>query len=107
MASLESQLQRLILSAEDLSFLNPQWKPQMIEDYLNILTDIITLANAIDVGQEDIDQIEADLAALTIRVAVLESDLANLTIRVTALEGDALATSERVKTNEVLLWLSM
>jgi hypothetical protein len=43
----ESQLKRLVLSATELRSMT-EWPSALIEDYLNILEDLITLANAID-----------------------------------------------------------
>jgi len=51
MASTESLLQRLALSAAEIKHLT-SWPDAMVEDYLNILRDLITLANSIDSGAQ-------------------------------------------------------
>ena len=43
------KLRGLILSANELQSLNPDWKPAMIEDYLTIFENIIKLADLIDI----------------------------------------------------------
>jgi len=43
----------LALSAHDLKGLNPEWSSAMIEDYLSLLENFITIANLLDV---EIDQ---------------------------------------------------
>lgn len=54
MADTSSSLQRLILSATDLKILTSQqrpgepWPDALIEDYLNILRDLVLLADIID-----------------------------------------------------------
>lgn len=54
MASTADALQRLILSATDLKILTSQQKPgepwpdALVEDYLNILRDLVLLADIID-----------------------------------------------------------
>ena len=53
MASTESLLQRLVLSASEIKYLT-KWRDAMVEDYLNILRDLITLANSIDSGSQSI-----------------------------------------------------
>jgi len=46
-------LRGLALSAHDLKNLNPEWSSAMIEDYLSLLENFITIANLLDV---EIDQ---------------------------------------------------
>ena len=46
--TIESRLRGLILSAEELQRLNPDWKPAMIEDYLTLFENFITLADYLD-----------------------------------------------------------
>lgn len=59
MADTASSLQRLILSATDLKLLTSQQKPgepwpdALIEDYLNILRDLILLADIIDQNAQE------------------------------------------------------
>ena len=59
MADTAASLQRLILSATDLKLLTSQQKPgepwpdALIEDYLNILRDLILLADIIDQNAQD------------------------------------------------------
>jgi hypothetical protein len=45
-------LRGLILSAAELRELHPEWSEAMIEDYLNIFENIITLSEAIGNGME-------------------------------------------------------
>lgn len=45
-----SQLRGLILSANDLSDMNPGWTQAMISDYLAILENILILAEGINLG---------------------------------------------------------
>ncbi len=42
------RLRGLVLSAAELVQLNPDWKPAMIEDYLNLLDNLILIAEEID-----------------------------------------------------------
>jgi uncharacterized small protein (DUF1192 family) len=79
MADTSSFLQRLILSAVDLKALTSgqrpgePWPDALIEDYLNILRDLVLLADAIDEVSED------SLLAITRLnqlVAVLQSSFA-------------------------------
>lgn len=42
------KLKRLVLSATELKTLHPDWSDAMIEDYLNIWDDLLTLASSID-----------------------------------------------------------
>jgi len=42
------RLRGLVLSAQELVHLNPEWKPAMVEDYLNILDSLILIAGEID-----------------------------------------------------------
>ncbi len=59
MADTASSLQRLILSATDLKILTSQqapgqpWPDALIEDYLNILRDLVLLADIIDQNAEE------------------------------------------------------
>lgn len=59
MADTASFLQRLILSATDLKSLTAQqksgepWPDALVEDYLNILRDLVTLADIIDANAQD------------------------------------------------------
>ena len=59
MVDTESLLQRLILSATDLKYLTAQqrpgdpWPDALVEDYLNILRDLVTLADIIDANAQD------------------------------------------------------
>ncbi|MBT8341041.1 MAG: hypothetical protein KJP07_13580 [Desulfatitalea sp.] len=46
--STSSKLQRLVLSSSDLRAFHPEWSSAMIEDYLNIWDDLVTLSNRID-----------------------------------------------------------
>lgn len=59
MADTASSLQRLILSATDLKLLTSQQKPgepwpdALVEDYLNILRDLVLLADIIDQNAQE------------------------------------------------------
>lgn len=49
MADTARNLRGLILSALELRQLHPEWSDAMIEDYLNILDNLYTLADEIDI----------------------------------------------------------
>ena len=107
------EFRRLVLSASEIKQATG-WGDAMVEDYLNILNDLITLANAIDGNDTDITDLENRVTALEGRVTTLEINVAALGIRVTQNEAniaqnqtDIAANSQRIKTNEVLLWLSI
>jgi len=42
------RLRGLVLSAKELVQLNPDWKPAMVEDYLTLFENFITLADYLD-----------------------------------------------------------
>lgn len=48
MASLSQSLRGLVYSATELRLEHPEWSQEFIEDYLNILNNLITLADEID-----------------------------------------------------------
>ena len=55
------RLRGLVLSAVDLHNMNPDWTDAMVEDYLNILDNIITLAELIDTEiDQKIEEIDTD-----------------------------------------------
>jgi len=55
------RLRGLVLSASDLHSMNPEWEEAMVEDYLNILDNIITLAELIDIEiDQKIEEIDTD-----------------------------------------------
>lgn len=55
------RLRGLVLSANDLKELNPEWHSAMIEDYLNIIDNLITLANLLDIEiDQKIEEISTD-----------------------------------------------
>lgn len=97
MANLTTQFTRLILSASELKEMTKesgaQWSDALVEDYLNILQDLVTVANAVD-GDT------LDLEALTLRVDQLEADVADLKNRVNLLELGQIALNGRVTDNE-------
>lgn len=96
---LTSQFNRLVLSAYELKEMTRQggaeWPDQLVEDYLNILEDLIVVAEAVDGDSEGIEelnvrvtQLETDVSDLQNRVNLLELGQANLNIRVTQNEND-------------------
>lgn len=92
-------LDSLVLSANEVKELT-DWGDAMVEDYLNILRNII--ANAINSDQiaTEVNQNADDITALDIRVTVNEVDIANLTIRVEDNELAIVALDVRVTQNE-------
>ena len=56
------RLRGLVLSAKELVQLNPDWKPAMVEDYLNILDSIILLAQELD---DIVDQTQGAIKVTT------------------------------------------
>jgi hypothetical protein len=88
MASTSSSLQRLILSATDLKNLTSgqkagePWPDALVEDYLNILRDLVLLADSIDEVSEDtifeIRRISQGLYALHATVSKQRSMLSKL-----------------------------
>lgn len=51
-----TRLRGLALSASELKDLNPEWKPEMIEDYLSFLENFILLADEIDTKNDIIKE---------------------------------------------------
>ena len=87
MATITSQFETLLPSSRDLKGLG--WPDWMINDYLSILRQIVLVSTASDDMSDLIEQLEQDLAALTIRVeaneiAIAENaqDILNLEYRV-------------------------
>lgn len=74
MPSVESQLNRLILNAEEIKALTG-WPYEMIEDYLNILSDLILLAESIDIGDENVAKINQQISDLNATDARLRSSI--------------------------------
>ena len=72
MASVSDRLDSLVLSSADIKSLTG-WPDPMIEDYLNILRNIILVASSTDINDE---QIEANRLAI-IALAVLVDDNAD------------------------------
>ena len=62
MASTELELRGLVLSAAEIKQLTG-WTDPMVEDYLNILENLITLAGSIDANEDTYLGSEADLQA--------------------------------------------
>lgn len=52
MASAVDNLRGLVLSAAELSVLNPEWSDAMIEDYLTIIENLLTVAEIVDEKQD-------------------------------------------------------
>ena len=80
MASVESQIQRLILNAEEIKTMTG-WPYEMVEDYLNILTDLLLLASNIDINIDQLNRAEQNVALLSVQVGKLDS-------RITSNESD-------------------
>ena len=92
-------LDSLILSANEVRELT-DWGDAMVEDYLNILRNIISNAINSDQIAVEVNQNTADIEALDVRVTVNEVDIANLTIRVEDNELAITALDLRVTQNE-------
>lgn len=58
MANTARNLRGLILSATELRQLHPTWSQAMIEDYLNIYNNLISLSNVVDTKQTTLRNIE-------------------------------------------------
>lgn len=57
MASLSQSLRGLVYSATELRLEHPEWSQEFIEDYLNILNNLITLADEIDTKGDFLENI--------------------------------------------------
>ncbi|NIP50491.1 MAG: hypothetical protein GWN13_00675, partial [Phycisphaerae bacterium] len=86
-------LRRLVLSAIELRQMNPDWTDAMIEDYLNILDDLITLANGID-GKADLVPGDQDNIAVLIGDGNLQDS--GESIFDVLFEGDVLGTANQI-----------
>lgn len=52
MASAVDNLRGLVLSAAELSILNPEWSDAMIEDYLTIIENLLAVSQIVDTKQD-------------------------------------------------------
>lgn len=52
MASAVDNLRGLVLSASELSKMHPEWSDAMIEDYLTIIENLLTVAEIVDEKQD-------------------------------------------------------
>lgn len=96
MADTSSLLQRLILSATDLKLLTAQqrpgepWPDALVEDYLNILRDLVTLADLIDANASDtilaVSKLFQETAALSALFAKNHTRINRLSTRSDQLE---------------------
>lgn len=91
MADTSSSLQRLILSAVDLKHLTAQqrvgepWPDALIEDYLNILRDLVLLADLIDENAQDTVLGVLKLKQIT---SDLQSSISKARVRINNLEAE-------------------
>lgn len=88
MASIISQIRRLVLSAVELRELNPSWSNAMTEDYLNILNDVILLAESIDDSNTNIDDLQAQANRIEQELFSLKSNVSKNTSRLNASDKD-------------------
>jgi peptidoglycan hydrolase CwlO-like protein len=72
---------------------NPNWSHLMINDYLGITQNTSQILNAIIENQKLIEQLQQEVADIELEIDQLQNQINQVTTR--------------VKTNEVLLWLSM
>ena len=61
MASIQEQLESLVLSATEVKGLT-NWPDAMVEDYLNIIRNLIIIASSTDVNVDQIEQNTQDIA---------------------------------------------
>lgn len=85
MADTSASLQRLILSASDLKLLTAQqrpgepWPDALVEDYLNILRDLVLLADIIDQNaQQTILEISRVSQTLMVNVSLVSKARADI-----------------------------
>lgn len=72
--AVEEQIQRLFLSAEEIKQLT-NWPYEMVEDYLNILRDLVLLASNIDINVDQLSAIESNIAALYMDAGANETEI--------------------------------
>ena len=104
---------RLILSASEVKAMTG-WPSAMVEDYIEILRDLIILVEAINAGAGDILELQEEVDLLTAAVASLEarvqqneddidalgSDVSDLQDAVDLLESAVTSLEARVSQNE-------
>jgi len=78
MASVRDRLESLVLSANDLSALTG-WPDAMIEDYLNILRNIILVATSTDINDTQIEVNKNNIATNTTEIGINSTDISSNT----------------------------
>jgi hypothetical protein len=71
-------LTQLVLSAQEIKAMNPAWPDKMIEDYLNILRDLLMLTQAINNNAAGSDELESLVGGITSDLGQLQSRVYNL-----------------------------
>jgi len=80
-ASIIERLDSLVLSANEITELT-DWPHQIIEDWLNIIRNVVVVAQNIDILNELVQDAptQAEFDALVIQVANLGADVSNITV---------------------------
>ncbi len=79
MANTAEELRGLLLSAEELKNLE-DWSDVVIEDYLSLFENLITLATAIDSESEDLSNVNQQISSLNGRVGKLKAMIGRVEI---------------------------
>ncbi len=79
MANLEAELRGLLLTATELKNLSG-WPDSLVEDYLNLVENLITVATAVDADSEDIGDITQQISVIDGRVGKLKAMIGNIGI---------------------------
>ena len=75
MASIQEQLESLVLSATEVKDLT-SWPDAMVEDYLNIIRNLIIIASSTDINIDQIEQNTQDIAQNAADIAQNAADIA-------------------------------
>lgn len=79
MASVEEQLESLVLSASEIKELTG-WPDAMVEDYLNIIRNLVLLATSADESLVDITDVSALISSNKARVGIAIAQLARFMV---------------------------
>ncbi|MCP4632833.1 MAG: hypothetical protein GY855_07885, partial [candidate division Zixibacteria bacterium] len=72
MANTEEELRGLLLNASELKNISG-WPDALVEDYLNIIENIITVATAVDTETDNVDDIKQVIEGLDGRIGKLKA----------------------------------
>ncbi len=79
MANTEAELRGLLLNAVELKNISG-WPDALVEDYLNIIENIVTVATAVDTDTNNIDDINQQISTLGVRIGKLKAMISRIYI---------------------------